>query len=85
VLVLACHPQLTAPPLEKKCAAELVVLLNVLSDCSQSDCKRESGSESGDTGAHPTATPDFFRATPAGECLVVSNVPLCGAKLNSLA
>jgi hypothetical protein len=39
----------------------------------------------GDTGAHPTAPPhDIFRAISAGECLVVSTVALCGAKLNSL-
>jgi hypothetical protein len=38
----------------------------------------------GDTGAHLTPTPDFFRAISAGECLVVSTVALCGAKPNSL-
>jgi hypothetical protein len=42
------------------------------------------------TGEHPTSTPtfDFFLAIsdflPAGECLVVSIMALCGAKLNSL-
>jgi hypothetical protein len=36
------------------------------------------------TGEHSTPTPDFFRAISAGECLVVSIVALCGAKLNSL-
>jgi hypothetical protein len=36
------------------------------------------------TGEHSTPTPGFFRATSAGECLVVSTVALCGAKLNSL-
>jgi hypothetical protein len=38
----------------------------------------------GDTGAHPTPALDFFRAISAGECLLVSTVALCGAKLNSL-
>jgi hypothetical protein len=32
----------------------------------------------------PALSPDFFRAISAGECLVVSTVALCGAKLNSL-
>jgi hypothetical protein len=32
----------------------------------------------------PTPSPDFFLAISAGECLVVSTVALCGAKLNSL-
>jgi hypothetical protein len=36
------------------------------------------------TGGHSTPTLDFFRAISAGECLVVSTVTLCGAKLNSL-
>ena len=36
------------------------------------------------TGEHSTPTLDFFRAISAGECLVVSSVTLCGAKLNSL-
>ena len=36
------------------------------------------------TGEHSTPTLDFFRAISAGECLVVSTVALCGAKLNSL-
>jgi hypothetical protein len=36
------------------------------------------------TGGHSTPTLDFFRAISAGECLVVSIVTLCGAKLNSL-
>ena len=36
------------------------------------------------TGEHSTPTLDFFRAISAGECLVVSIVTLCGAKLNSL-
>ena len=36
------------------------------------------------TGEHSTPTLDFFRVISAGECLVVSIVALCGAKLNSL-
>jgi hypothetical protein len=36
------------------------------------------------TGEHFTHTPDFFRAISAGECLVVSIVTLCGAKLSCL-
>ena len=36
------------------------------------------------TGEHSTPTLDFFPAISAGECLVVSIVTLCGAKLNSL-
>ena len=36
------------------------------------------------TGKHSTPTLDFFRVISAGECLVVSIVALCGAKLNSL-
>jgi hypothetical protein len=36
------------------------------------------------TGEHSTPTLDFFRAISARECLVVSSVTLCGAKLNSL-
>jgi hypothetical protein len=40
----------------------------------------------GDTGAaHPIPTLDFFRAISAGECLLVSTVTPCGAKLNSLS
>jgi hypothetical protein len=36
----------------------------------------------GEHSTHPTL--DFFPAIAAGECLVVSTVALCGAKLNSL-
>jgi hypothetical protein len=36
------------------------------------------------TGEHSAPTLNFFRAISAGECLVVSIVTLCGAKLNSL-
>jgi hypothetical protein len=38
----------------------------------------------GDTRAHPTPTLDFFRAISAVECVLVSTVTLCGAKLNSM-
>jgi hypothetical protein len=54
--------------------AKLVVLL--------SDCKRQAVEQL--TGEYSTPTLDFFRAISAGECLVVSIVALCGAKLNSL-
>jgi hypothetical protein len=58
----------------KNRATKLVVLL--------SDCKRESGNSRGDIPPPPLR--DLFRAISAGECLVVSTVALCGAKLNSL-
>jgi hypothetical protein len=54
--------------------AKLVVLL--------SDCKRQSSNSRGNIASAPTL--DFFRVISAGECLVVSTVALCGAKLNSL-
>jgi hypothetical protein len=63
-------------------AAKFVVLL--------SDCKWESGSESGCRHARGHTPPplphtlDLFRAISAEECLVVSTVALCGTKLNSL-
>jgi hypothetical protein len=38
----------------------------------------------GTSDQHPTPALDFFRAISAGECLLVSTVALCGAKLNSL-
>jgi hypothetical protein len=40
-----------------------------------SDCKRESGNSRGNI---PPPTLDFFRATSAGECLVVITAALCG-------
>jgi hypothetical protein len=62
-------------PLENFRAAELVVLL--------SDCKLQAAVEQL-TEEHSALALDFFRATSAGECLVVSSATLCGAKLNSL-
>jgi hypothetical protein len=50
-----------------------------LQAASGSPAARAGGAE-----AHPTPALDFFRATSAGERLLVSTVTLCGAKPNSL-